>query len=162
MWMVLAMCLGGLVTAGVMSYQRVRRAADQTAAWVLVANMNTLLRLDLDHLCGDDDNYGLSEMRAALKELAAQRPAAQRALLENFNALVGVAIAFGTKVHDEHGNVNLQAVANRRSHVQNALAAGDRIEAALGGIDELARGNEGDRMNRKERPRRRRFRTAAA
>ena len=155
----LILCLGGLVTAGVMYVQRVRRAADQTAAWVLVANMNTLLRLDRDHLSGDDDNYGLCEMRTALKQLAAKRPAAECKLLENFNALVGSAVAFGTKVHDEHGNVDLQAVANRRNHVLNALAAGDRIEAALGGIEELAKGNDADRSDPAGR---RRYRTAAA
>ncbi|HEV3088506.1 MAG TPA: hypothetical protein VGX96_14935 [Candidatus Elarobacter sp.] len=154
-----AMSLGGLIAAGAMYWARLRRDADRIAAWVLVANMNTLLRLDLDHLSGDDENFGLSEMRGSLKELATKRPAREAKLLEHYNALVGIAIRFGTKVHDAHGNVDLQAVANRRDHVHNALAVGDQIEAALGGIDELAKGNEADRSDPVGR---RRYRTAAA
>jgi hypothetical protein len=154
-----AMSLGGLIAAGAMYWARLRRDADRIAAWVLVANMNTLLRLDLDHLSGDDDNFGLAEMRGSLKELATKRPAREAKLLEHYNALVGIAIRFGTKVHDAHGNVDLQAVANRRDHVHNALAVGDQIEAALGGIDELAKGNEADRSDPVGR---RRYRTAAA
>ena len=61
---------------------------------------------------------------------------------------VGIAIAFGEKVHDEHGIVDLQAVANRRAHVQNALAVGDQLEAALGGITELAKCVNRDRNER--------------
>jgi hypothetical protein len=130
---------GGLIAAaGLQVYANHRRCAD-AAAWILISNVNTLLRLDLDHLTGDDDNAGLRELRVALKEVAAKRPGPERRLLERFNALVGVAIAFGEKVHDASGNVDLRAVANRRSHLQNALALGDRIEAALGGIAELAR-----------------------
>ena len=155
----LALCLGGLIAVGVMYWTRLRRDADRVAAWLLVANMNTLLRLDLDHLTGDDENFGLAEMRGELKELAAKRPAGEAKLLEHYNALVGIAIRFGMKVHDAHGNVDLQAVANRRDHVHNALAAGDRIEAALGGIDELAKGNDAGRPDRIGR---RRYRTAAA
>lgn len=155
----LALCLGGLIAAGVMYWSGLRRDADRVAAWLLVANMNTLLRLDLDHLSGDDENFGLAEMRAALKELAAKRPAPEAKLLEHYNALVGIAIRFGTKVHDAHGNVDLQAVAIRRDHVHNALASGERIEAALGGIDELAKGNDADRPDPIGR---RRYRTAAA
>jgi hypothetical protein len=116
-----------------------RRSAD-AAAWILVSNVNTLLRLDLDHLTGDDENAGLRELRTALKEAAVKRPAAERKLFERFNALVGVAIAFGEKVHDANGNIDLRAVANRRAQLQNALELGDRLEAALGGIAELARG----------------------
>jgi hypothetical protein len=155
----LAICLGGLIAAGAMYWARLRRDADRVAAWLLVANMNTLLRLDLDHLTGDDENFGLAEMRGALKELAAKRPVREAKLLEHYNALVGIAIRFGMKVHDAHGNVDLQAVANRRDHVHNALAAGDRIEAALGGIDELAKGNDADHRDPVGR---RRYRTAAA
>src|SRR5579885_3030660 len=107
-----------------------RRSAD-AAAWILVSNVNTLLRLDLDHLTGDDENAGLRELRTALKEAAVKRPAAERKLFERFNALVGVAIAFGEKVHDANGNIDLRAVANRRAQLQNALVLGDRLEAAL-------------------------------
>ena len=42
----------------------------------------------------------------------------------------------------------MMAVATRREHVQNALAVGDQIEAALGGLDELARCGNIDRKNR--------------
>ena len=115
-----------------------RRSAD-AAAWILVSNVNTLLRLDLDHLTGDDENAGLRELRTALKEAGARRPPAERKLFERFNALVGIAIAFGEKVHDANGNVDLRAVANRRAQLQNALVLGDRLEAALGGIAEVAR-----------------------
>jgi hypothetical protein len=115
-----------------------RRSAD-AAAWILVSNVNTLLRLDLDHLTGDDDNAGLRELRTALKEAGAKRPAGERKLFERFNALVGIAITFGEKVHDANGNIDLRAVANRRNQLQNALVLGDRLEAALGGISELAR-----------------------
>ena len=143
-----AMCAGGAIAAGAMYVCRARRDAYVTAAWVHVANMNTLLRLDLDHLSGDDDNHALREARAALKELVAKRPAGERALFNRYNALVGIAAAFGEKVHDKDGLVDLQAVANRRTHLQNALAAGDQLEAALGGIDELARCADGDRRER--------------
>ena len=140
---VLALCLGGglIAAAGMQVYANHRRCAD-AAAWILISNVNTLLRLDLDHLTGDDDNAGLRELRVALKEIAAKRPPAERKLFERLNALVGVAITFGEKVHDAGGNVDLRAVANRRAHLQNALALGDRIEAALGGIAELARDGE--------------------
>ena len=135
---IIAMCLGGAVAAVALQLYRTHRAAEGAAEWILVANMNTLLRLDLDHLTGDDDNHGLREMRTALKEAAEKRPPSERKLLERYNALVGVAITFGEKVHDAAGNVDMRAVANRRNHVQNALALGDRIEAALGGLAELA------------------------
>jgi hypothetical protein len=137
---VIALCLGGglIAAAGMQVYANHRRC-DDAAAWILVSNVNTLLRLDLDHLTGDDENAGLRELRVALKEIAAKRPDAERRLFERFNALVGVAITFGEKVHDASGTVDLRAVANRRAHLQNALALGDRIEAALGGIAELAR-----------------------
>jgi hypothetical protein len=138
---IVAMGIGGAAAAVASQLYRAHRAAESAAEWILVANMNTLLRLDLDHLTGDDDNHGLREMRVALKEAAEKRPPSERKLLERYNALVGVAIAFGEKVHDAAGNVDMRAVANRRAHLQNALALGDRIEAALGGIAELA--NEG-------------------
>jgi hypothetical protein len=147
-WTFLALCAGGGITATVMAYQRARRAGGDVADWVQVANMNTLLRLDLDHLTGDDDNFGLREARVALKASAANRPAAERKLFDHYNALVGIAIKFGEKVHDDHGIVDLQAVANRRSHVQNALAVGDQLEAALGGIAELAKCVNRDRNER--------------
>lgn len=147
-WTFLTLCAGGGITAAVMSYQRARRAGGDVAAWVQVGNMNTLLRLDLDHLTGDDDNFGLREARIELEEAAAKRPAAERRLFAHYNALVGIAIAFGVKVHDEHGIVDLQAVANRRTHVQNALAVGDQLEAALGGITELAKCVNRDRNER--------------
>ena len=147
-WTFLALCAGGGITAAVMAYQRVRRAAGDVADWVQVANMNTLLRLDLDHLTGDDDNFGLREARGALKASTTKRPFAERKLFDHYNALVGIAIKFGEKVHDEHGIVNLQAVANRRAHVQNALAVGDQLEAALGGITELAKCANRDRNER--------------
>ena len=145
---ILAMCLGGLVTAAVMQFYRGRRSGHDADVWVIVANMNTLLRLDLDHLTGDDDNHGLRELRGELKEAAAKRPELERKLLEHYNALVGVAITFGEKVHDEHGVIDMRAVGNRRNHVQNALAAGDQIEAALGGIAELAKCGNRDRSER--------------
>ncbi len=144
----LAMCLGGVIAAGVMHYQRTRRGAHDVAAWVQVANMNTLLRLDLDHLTGDDDNFALRELRTVLKEMAAKRPAPEHKLLDHYNALVGVAIKFGEKVHNDDGLIDMQSVANRRAHVQNALAVGDQIEAALGGIEELARCGNRDRKER--------------
>ncbi len=147
-WTFLALCAGGGIAAAVMSYQRARRSGGDVADWVLVANMNTLLRLDLDHLTGDDDNFGLKEARAALKASSAKRPATERRLFEHYNALVGIAIKFGEKVHDDHGIVDLQAVANRRAHVQNALAVGDQLEAALGGIAELAKCVNRDRNER--------------
>jgi hypothetical protein len=146
--MFVAMCVGGLVTAGVLQYHRIRRAGRDAAAWVHVGNMNTLLRLDLDHLTGNDDNHGLRELRAALKELSADRSPGERKLFEHYNALVGVAIAFGERVRDDAGIVHMQAVANRRAYVQNALAVGDQIEAALGGIEELARCEQPDRSER--------------
>jgi hypothetical protein len=145
---ILAMCLGGLITAGLMEFQRHRRTVSNFDAWIIVANMNTLLRLDLDHLTGDDDNHGLRELRAALKTAAAERRPHERKLLEHFNGLAGVAIAFGEKVHDEHGIIDMRAVSNRRTHVQNALAVGDQIEAALGGIGELAKSENRDRTDR--------------
>jgi hypothetical protein len=133
-----AMGFGGAAVAVGLQIYRAHRAAETAVAWMLVANVNTLLRLDLDHLTGDDENHGLRELRVALKEAAAKRPEAERRMFERFNALVGVAIAFGERVHDAAGNVDMRAVANRRAHLQNALALGDRIEAALGGIGELA------------------------
>ncbi len=142
------MCLAGLVTAGVMQFYRIRRSGHDADLWVIVGNMNTLLRLDLDHLTGDDENHGLCEARVALKEAAAKRTESERKLLEHYNALVGVAIAFGEKVHDEHGVIDMRAVGNRRNHVQNALAVGDQIEAALGGIAELAKCGNRDRSER--------------
>ena len=145
---ILAMCLGGLATAGIMQYYRGRRSGHDADMWVVVGNMNTLLRLDLDHLTGDDDNHGLRELRVELKEAAAKRSESERKLLEHYNALVGVAIAFGEKVHDEHGVIDMRAVANRRAHVHNALAIGDQIEAALGGIAELANCRNQDRSER--------------
>ncbi len=147
-WTFLALCAGGGITAAVMAYQRARREGGDIADWVQVANMNTLLRLDLDHLTGDDDNFGLRESRSALKASTGKRPYAERKLFDHYNALVGIAIKFGEKVHDEHGIVDLQAVANRRVHVQNALAVGDQLEAALGGISELAKGVRSDRNER--------------
>jgi hypothetical protein len=147
-WTFLALCAGGGITAALMSYGRARREGGDVADWVQVANMNTLLRLDLDHLTGDDDNFGLREARTALKASTAKRPFAERKLFDHYNALVGIAIKFGEKVHDEHGIVDLQAVANRRVHVQNALAVGDQLEAALGGIAELAKGVNRDRNER--------------
>jgi len=147
-WTFLSLCAGGGITAAVMAYQRARRFGGDVADWVQVANMNTLLRLDLDHLTGDDENFGLREARAALKTASAKRPAAERKLFDHYNALVGIAIKFGEKVHDEHGIVDLQAVANRRAHVQNALAVGDQLEAALGGISELAKCVNRDRNER--------------
>jgi hypothetical protein len=131
--------VGALAAVVVMQVLLKHRASSDAAAWILVANVNTLLRLDLDHLTGDDENHGLRELRVALKEEAAKRSADERKLLERFNALVGIAIAFGEKMHDAAGNVDLRAVANRRGHVLNALALGERVEAALGGIAELAR-----------------------
>jgi hypothetical protein len=154
---ILAMCLGGFLTAGALVYHRSRRSGHDVETWIIVANMNTLLRLDLDHLTGDDDNYGLRELRDALKTAAGQRPRNERKLLEHYNGLAGVAIAFGVKVHDEHGIVDMRAVSNRRTHVQNALALGDQIEAALGGIGELAKGENRDRTERL----RERYQTAA-
>ena len=147
-WTFLALCIGGGITAAVMAYQQTRRAGGDIADWVQVGNMNTLLRLDLDHLTGDDDNFALKEARAALKASTATRPLAERKLFDHYNALVGIAIKFGEKVHDEHGIVDLQAVANRRAHVQNALAVGDQLEAALGGISELAKCANRDRNER--------------
>ncbi len=147
-WTFLALCAGGGITAAVMAYQRARRDGGDIADWVQVANMNTLLRLDLDHLTGDDENFGLREARVALKTSTAKRPFAERKLFDHYNALVGIAIKFGEKVYDEHGIVDLQAVANRRAHVQNALAVGDQLEAALGGIGELAKGVNRDRNER--------------
>jgi hypothetical protein len=137
-----AMCLGCALAGVALQVYRAHRAAATAAAWILVANMNMLLRLDLDHICGDDDNHGLREMRLALKDAAAKRSLAERSLFDRYNALVGVAIAFGEKVHDTAGNVDMRAVANRRAHLRNALALGDRLEAALGGIAELARDGE--------------------
>jgi hypothetical protein len=131
-----------------MRWLRVREDGESVAAWVLVANMNTLLRLDLDHITGDDDNFALREARAALKMFAASRPLRERKLLDHYNGLVGVAVAFGERVHNEHGIVDMQAVAIRRAHVQNALAVGDQIEAALGGLTELARCVNVDRKDR--------------
>ncbi|HEX3465405.1 MAG TPA: hypothetical protein VHS78_15255 [Candidatus Elarobacter sp.] len=133
---------GAAAAVAVLEVMRTNRRSADVAAWILVSNVNTLLRLDLDHLTGDDENAGLRELRTALKEAAVKRPAAERKLFERFNALVGIAIAFGEKVHDAGGNIDLRAVANRRDQLQNALALGDRLEAALGGISELARAEE--------------------
>jgi hypothetical protein len=143
---IVAMGLGAVAAAVASQLYRTHRDAEAAAEWILVANMNTLLRLDLDHLTGDDENHGLREMRMALKEAAEKRQPSERKLLERYNALVGVAITFGEKVHDAAGNVDMRAVANRRAHLQNALALGDRIEAALGGIAELA--NDGQLSSR--------------
>jgi hypothetical protein len=145
---ILAMGLGGAAAAAAMRLYRVHRESKDAATWILVANMNTLLRLDLDHITGDDRNDGLREMRAGLKDLAARRRPKERALLERYNALVGIAIAFGEKVHGADGTVDLRAVANRRGHVQNALAIGDRVEAALGGIAEIANDAQASRGER--------------
>ena len=117
------------------------------ALWVLIANMNTLLRLDLDHLSGDDESFALRESRET-QAIAPRRPETERKLLDRYNALAGIAVAFGERVHNEHGIIDMQAVANRREHVQNALAVGDQIEAALGGIAELARCGNIDRKDR--------------
>ncbi|MDB5071579.1 MAG: hypothetical protein JWM87_2690 [Candidatus Eremiobacteraeota bacterium] len=143
---IVAMGLGATAAAVASQLYRTHRDSEAAAEWILVANMNTLLRLDLDHLTGDDENHGLREMRVALKEAAEKRRPSERKLLERYNALVGVAITFGEKVHDAAGNVDMRAVANRRAHLQNALALGDRIEAALGGISELA--NDGQLSSR--------------
>jgi len=148
LWDVALLCAGGAATAGAMNWWRLRDDAQSVAAWVLVANMNTLLRLDLDHLSGDDDNFALREARASLKTFATSRPERERKLLEHYNGLVGIAIAFGERVHDDHGLVDMQSVANRRTHIQNALAVGDQIEAALGGLSELARCGNIDRKER--------------
>ena len=137
---VVATSLGALAAAAAVQFYHLRRRAADTSLWILVANANTLLRLDLDHLAGDDENYGLAEMRDRLTAAALERPAQERKMLERYNALVGIAIAFGRNVHDAHGVVDLRAVANRRAHVESALALGDRIEAAYGGIAELSRG----------------------
>lgn len=145
---IVAMGLGAAGAAVASQLYRTHRDAEGAAEWILVANMNMLLRLDLDHLTGDDDNHGLREMRVALKEAAEKRRPSERKLLERYNALVGVAITFGEKVHDADGNVDMRAVANRRAHLQNALALGDRIEAALGGITELA--NDGQLSGREQ------------
>ena len=142
------MGVGGAFAAAAMRLYRVHRESKDAATWILVANMNTLLRLDLDHITGDDRNDGLREMRACLKDLAAKRRPKERALLERYNALVGIAIAFGEKVHAADGTVDLRAVANRRGHVQNALAIGDRVEAALGGIAEIANDAQASRGDR--------------
>jgi hypothetical protein len=145
---ILAMGVGGAVAAAAMRVYRVHRESKDAATWILVANMNTLLRLDLDHITGDDRNDGLREMRAGLKVLAAKRRPKERALLERYNTLVGIAIAFGEKVHGSDGTVDLRAVANRRDHVHNALAIGDRVEAALGGIAEIANDAQSSRSDR--------------
>jgi hypothetical protein len=145
---VASLCAGGVLTSLVMRWQRFRRHAADVALWVLVANMNTLLRLDLDHLTGDDESFALRESREDLKHLAARRPEAERKLLDRYNALAGIAVAFGERMHNKHGITDMQAVANRREHVQNALAVGDQIEAALGGLAELARCGNIDRKDR--------------
>ncbi len=145
---VTSLCAGAFLTNFVMRWYTFREHAQDVAAWVLVANMNTLLRLDLDHLTGDDESFALREARDSLRTLAASRPADERKLLDRYNALAGVAVAFGERVHNEHGIIDMQAVANRREHVQNALAVGDQIEAALGGLTELARCGNIDRKNR--------------
>jgi hypothetical protein len=144
---ILTMSVGGAVAAAAMRLYRVHRESKDAETWILVANMNTLLRLDLDHITGDDRNDGLCEMRAVLMQLAAKRRRRERALLERYNALVGIAIAFGEKVHGADGTVDLRAVANRRGHVQNALVIGDRIEAALGGIAEIANDDHASRRD---------------
>ncbi len=147
-WMVASLCAGGVATVMVMRWHQFRAHAQDVALWVLVANMNTLLRLDLDHLTGDDESFALRESRDDLKRIAARRPEAERKLLDRYNSLVGVAVAFGERVHNDRGIIDMQAVANRREHVQNALAVGDQIEAALGGLAELARCGNIDRKNR--------------
>jgi hypothetical protein len=147
-WMLASLCVGGIVTAVAMHWHRFRAHAEDVALWVLVANMNTLLRLDLDHLTGDDESFALRESRDNLKTIAARRPQTERKLLDRYNALVGVAVAFGERVHTDRGIIDMMAVATRREHVQNALAVGDQIEAALGGLDELARCGNIDRKNR--------------
>ncbi|HEX3550044.1 MAG TPA: hypothetical protein VHT53_06685 [Candidatus Elarobacter sp.] len=158
-----AMALGGLLTAvAIQIYRAHHRCADATA-WLAVANANMLLRADLDHLCGDDRNDGLRELRAQLEAVASRRQPAERALLERYNGLVCIAIAFGEKVHDADGNVDMRAVANRRAHVQGALTFGERIEAALGGIAELARDAErGETPAIDDVPKRRRARPVLA
>lgn len=148
LWVVASLCAGAFAAVLTMRWLRVREDAENVAAWVLVANMNTLLRLDLDHLTGDDENFALREARGALKTFAASRPLRERKLLDHYNGLVGVAVAFGERVHNHHGIIDMQAVANRRAHVQNALAVGDQIEAALGGLTELARCVNVDRKER--------------
>jgi hypothetical protein len=148
LWTVASLCAGAAGAVGVMRWLRLRESSEGIALWVLVANMNTLLRLDLDHLTGDDDNFALREARGALKTFASSRPVRERKLLDHFNALVGIAVAFGERVHGTHGLIDMQAVANRRAHVQNALAVGDQIEAALGGLAELARCVNVDRKER--------------
>jgi hypothetical protein len=148
LWTVALLCAGGIGAVSAMRWLRLREDGQNVAAWVLVANMNTLLRLDLDHLTGDDDNFALREARGSLKAFAASRPERERKLLDHYNGLVGVAVAFGERVHNQHGIIDMQAVANRRAHVQNALAVGDQIEAALGGLAELARCANLDRKER--------------
>ena len=148
LWAVASLCAGGLAAVVLMRWLRLREDAQYVALWVQVANMNTLLRLDLDHLTGDDDNFALREARGALKAFAADRPERERKLLDHYNGLAGVAVAFGERVHNHHGIIDMQAVANRRAHVQNALAVGDQIEAALGGLAELARCANLDRKER--------------
>src|SRR5665213_2962025 len=50
------MSVGGAVAAAAMRLYRVHRESKDAETWILVANMNTLLRLDLDHITGDDRN----------------------------------------------------------------------------------------------------------
>ncbi len=147
------MALGALLTAVVIEIHRAHRRCANSVAWLVVANVNALLRADLEHLWGDDRNDGLRELRLALEDTARRRSGAERTLLERYNGLIGIAIAFGEKMHDAAGNVDMRAVANRRAHVQSALVLGERIEAALGGFAELARDAE-----RGDRPRSRRSR----
>jgi len=154
-----AMVLGALLAAVVIEIHRAHRRCADNVAWLVVANINALLRQDLEHLWGDDRNDGLRELRLTLGDAAKRRPALERTLLDRYNGLIGVAIAFGEKVHDAAGNVDMRAVTNRRAHVQAALALGERIEAALGGFGELARdARRGDApaIGVESRPKRRR------
>ena len=134
-----AFVLGAVLAAVALEVARARRRCTDGAAWLAVANANELLRADLDNLAGDDPNHGLRGLRLAISESAARRPGPERALLDRFNGLLGVAIAFGEKVHDAGGELDMRAVAMRREHVRNALRLGERIEYALGGIGQVAR-----------------------
>ncbi len=158
-----AVILGGLLAGVVVEIFRAHKRCADNVAWLVVANINALLRQDLEHLWGDDRNDGLRELRCTLEDAAKRRPALERTLLDRYNGLIGVAIAFGEKVHDAAGNVDMRAVANRRAHVQSALVLGERIEAALGGFAELARDAErGDAPPIAPEPRPKRRRRPAA
>jgi hypothetical protein len=140
--LIIVAALGALAGAFAFETSRARRRASDGAAWIAVSTANELLRADLDHLCGDDPNHGLRELRGAIELAAGRRSPAERALFERYNGLLGIAIAFGEKVHDAAGNIDMRAVAMRREHVRNALRLGERIEFALGGIAQLARDAE--------------------